>query len=231
MIASYGNAMTVIAKPSRTPDPGFAQKKIDQTFPDPPCLKTQFLGSGGSIMKTIAMSRVRSASALVILLTITGCASGRAIPNQPALPIGSELQINLSADVPVDQHQVYIQNQMVVSKAQIDKEQVFCSVVMKGYQEPGERQMKVEPGKFTVWRVRLYNDFLYNPTIYANTDDQQYTPSYGIDFRTELHLKSSEESDVIAVTCTEHRPKYLHQNTFPDRSHFAATLGDFVTLP
>ena len=177
-------------------------------------------------------SVISRAFALVMPLAIAGCASiGYQIPNQPAVPIGSQVQLNLNAEVPVDQNRIYIQNERVVSKAQLDKEQVYCSVVMKQYQEAGAPKMKVTPGEFSVWRVRLYNDFIYQPTIYANTDDQYYSPSYGVDFRTELHLKSDNQADVIALECTEHRLKYLHQNTYPERSHFVTTLGDLVTLP
>ena len=102
--------------------------------------------------------------------------------------------------MPFDQNEVFIQNQMIVSKAQIDEEQVYCSVVMRRYQVADQPQLKIEPGKFSVSRVRLYNDFIYRPTIYANNDDQYYSPSYGIDFRTEIHLKSSDQPDIHALT-------------------------------
>ena len=102
---------------------------------------------------------------------------------------------------------------------------------LNDYQKAGGQQMKVEPGHFTVRRVRLYNDYVYNPVIYANTDDNFYLPSFGIDYRTELHLQSNEQPDVVALHCTEHRLKYERRASYPDRSHFNAALGDFVTFP
>ena len=72
---------------------------------------------------------------------------------------------------------------------------------------------------------------IYNPAIYANNDDRYYSPSFGIDFRTEIHLKSSDQLDVSALTCTEHRPQYGYQNSYPGREHFESALGDLVTLP
>ena len=172
----------------------------------------------------------KSAAALVVLFIIAGCA-GYQPPNQPAVPVGSQVELNLSSDVPVDQNGVFIQNQRVVSKAQIDQGQVFCQVVMNDYQKAGGQQMKVEPGRFTVRRVRLYNHYVYNPVIYANTADNFYLPSFGIDYRTELHLQSNEQPDVVALHCTEHRLKYERRASYPDRSHFNAALGDFVTFP
>jgi hypothetical protein len=40
--------------------------------------------------------------------------------------------------------------------------------------EAGKPQFKVSPGEFSVWRVRLYNDFIHQPTIYATTSDRYY---------------------------------------------------------
>jgi len=182
-------------------------------------------------MQSKAISSVNSACALISVLAITGCTSlATRYPNQPAVAIGSQVQLNLSAEVPLDQNRVFIQNGMVVSEAQIDKQQVYCNIVMHNYSEVGQPTMKIEPGKFSVWRVRLYNDYIYQPTIYANNDDRYYSPSFGIDFRTEIHLKSSDQPGVSAFTCTEHKPGYQHQNTYPDRANFEAVLGDFVTL-
>jgi len=175
---------------------------------------------------------VRLVAALALLATLGGCAGMTyQYTNQPAVPIGSSLRLNLDADVAADQNRIYIQNQMIVSKAQIDKEQMYCSVVLREYQKAGKPQLSVTPGEFKVWRVRLYNDFIHEPTIYANNDDRYYFPSDGIDFRTEIHLKSSEQPNVRALTCTEHRGEYKYHNTYPNRSNFEAVLGDFVSLP
>ena len=183
-------------------------------------------------MQKTTIIGVRGAFTLVILFLVGGCAStATQHTNQPAVPIGSQLQLNLSADLPIDQNRIFIQQQMIVSQAQLDREQLYCSVVLKGYQENGARQMKVEPGSFTVNRVRLYNDYVYQPVIYANTDDNFYLPSFGIDYVTELHLSSSEQPDVVALHCTEHRARYERNADYPDRSQFDSTLGDLVTLP
>lgn len=183
-------------------------------------------------MNTKAISHVKSACVLAIALVVAGCSGlGYQYPNQPAVAVNSQVQLNLSAQVPLDQDRIYIQNQMIVSKAQIDEQQVYCSVVMQRYQEAGKPQLRVEPGTFSVWRVRLYNDFVYQPTIYANNDDRPYSPSFGIDFRTEIHLKSSAQPNISALACTEHRLEYQHHNTYPERAQFEAVLGDLVTLP
>lgn len=137
----------------------------------------------------IKLNRFTKTSLLLTLIgALTACASGpQRYQNQPAVPIGNQIGLNISANV--------------------------------------------APGMFTVSRVRLYNDFLYRPVIYANKDDRYYSPSFGVDFRTEIHLASSAQPDVSALTCTDHRPEYNHKTDYPGRSHFEAALGDFVTLP
>jgi hypothetical protein len=80
--------------------------------------------------------------ALVFGATLAGCAGwGYQDPNQPVVPIGSRIQLNLNAEVPLDENRIYIRKRMIVAKAQIDKEQVYCSVVMHAYQ--GGRQAAV----------------------------------------------------------------------------------------
>jgi hypothetical protein len=175
---------------------------------------------------------VKTTFLLVLMGTLTACAGGyQNSLNQPAVPIGSQIELNISATVAPDQNRIYIQNRMLVSEAQIDQYQVFCTIVMHRYQEANQPQLKIVPGKFTVTRVRLINDFIHRPIIYANNDDQYYSPSFGVDFRTELLLASDDQPEVSALTCTDHRPKYNYKNDYPDRSHFEAALGEFVTLP
>ena len=175
---------------------------------------------------------IKATLLLVLTGVLAGCAGGYYnYQNQPAVPIGSQVELNISANVAPDQNRVYIQNRMLVSKAQIDQYQVFCAIVMHRYQEANQPQLKIVPGKFTVTRVRLVNDFIYRPVIYANNDDQYYSPSYGVDFSTEIYLTSNDQPEVSALTCTDHRLKYQHKNDYPGRSQFEAALGDFVSIP
>ena len=74
-------------------------------------------------MHTKAKTSVGGAFAFVIFSTITGCAGiAFEYPNQPAVPVGSLVQLNLDAEVPIDQNRIYIQNRTIVSRAQIDEE-------------------------------------------------------------------------------------------------------------
>jgi len=181
----------------------------------------------------IKLSGFAKAAVVLAFVTFLAACAGRSFqhPNQPVTPIGSTIHLNITADVPLDDNSVYIQNQMIVSAAQIDKYQVYCSVVMDKYQQSAEPQLKIVPGEFTVLRVRLYNDYVHNPTIYANTDDRFYYPSTGIDFRTEIHLKSSNQPEIHALTCTNHSAHYKQAGYYPERPQFEAQLGDFAKLP
>jgi hypothetical protein len=65
---------------------------------------------------------VKTTFLLVLMGTLTACAGGyQNSLNQPAVPIGSQIELNISATVAPDQNRIYIQNRMLVSEAQIDQ--------------------------------------------------------------------------------------------------------------
>lgn len=182
---------------------------------------------------SIKPSELAKTSILLISATLLVACTGTSPkhPNQPALPVGSKIQLNITADLPVGENSIYIQNQTLVSSAQIDKYQVFCSVLMNEYQQANEPQQKVEPGEFKVSRVRLYNDYVHQPVIYANNDSPFWAPSFFIHFRTEIYLESASQPQVVALICTRQSVEYKKIGYYPQRPQFEAQLGDFVELP
>ena len=169
---------------------------------------------------------------LSLTIFLVACAGkGPQHPNQPVVSIGSNIQLNITADVPLDENSIYIQNRRLLSAAQIDKYEVFCSVLMDRYQQSSEPQLKVEPGEFKVSRVRLYNDHVHHPVIYANNDDPFWEASFGIHFRTEIYLESATQPQVVALICTRRTVEYQRVGYYPQRPQFEAQLGDFAVLP
>jgi hypothetical protein len=90
---------------------------------------------------------------------------------------------------------------------------------MHAHPDAGPPQMKVSPGEFKVWRVGFYNDDCY------------YSPSYGIDFRTKLQLKSSEQPHGCALACTDHQLLYQYNTHYLELAQFQAVPGDLGDLP
>lgn len=174
-------------------------------------------------------------SIMLMAIFITGCASTASrYPDQPAVPLGSTVQLNITADIPIDSKKIYIQNGIIVSKASIDVYSTYCSVSMNQYQDKNAAQMRIVPGDFTVSRVRLYNDYVFDPIIYANNDDRYYYPTFGVNYRTELHLSSSDQPDVSSLNCINRKEDYVrpghYSGHYPVKSEFNVALGSLVNF-
>jgi hypothetical protein len=168
--------------------------------------------------------------ATLVLIFLNGCANPIIYPNQPVVEPDSRIQLNISANIPIDTRRIYIQNAMVLSKSSLDTFETYCSITMTRYQEKDAPQMQVKPGKFRVSRVRLYNDFMHYPVVYANNDDSYYRPSGGIIYRTELHLSSTDQPDIQSVNCTNRKEDFVRNGYYPQRKDFESVMGSFIDL-
>jgi hypothetical protein len=101
---------------------------------------------------------------------------------------------------------------------------------MNKYQQGDEPQLKLVPGEFKVSQVRLYNDFVHRPVIYANNDDPYWEASYGIHYQTEIYLESAEQPQVKALICTRRTIEYLKVGPYPQRPQFENQLGTHVSF-
>lgn len=180
-------------------------------------------------LKSIRLTK--SAIIISLLVVLSSCASSNRYPNQPAVAPGSKIQLNITTDVPTDSIHVYFQGGGVISKARIDTYETYCSVTMTRYQEKKASQMRLKPGEFTVQKVRLYNDFSYNPQIYANNDARFYSPSYGVSYQTQLMLKSASQPDIYSLNCINHSDNYTKLGSYPQRLDFESVMGELVELP
>lgn len=164
-------------------------------------------------------------------LLITACAgTNQQYANQPAVNPGSKIELNISSTIPPDSDRIYIQNGKVMDKSEIDTYQIYCNLVMRKYQDENGSKLKVTPGEFTVYRVRLNNNYIHRPVIYASTEDRYYYPPLGVDYRTELFLKSSDQPDVKVLSCTRNMEDYSKESRFPKKSQIEKTMGELVNL-
>ena len=68
---------------------------------------------------------------LTLLFFISGCASikSRYEEQLPVKP-GSDIQMNITANIPLNKARVYSQKGRIIGKSYIDSNGVFCSVLM-----------------------------------------------------------------------------------------------------
>ena len=174
---------------------------------------------------------IKLALIFTLVTFLTACVSmASRYPNQPVVAVGSKIQLNINAEIPMEQDRIHVQNQQVLSREAVDIDRVYCSVVMHRYQESNQPKLKIKPDEFTVTRVRLYNDYVFNPVNYVNNDDNYYRPPAGLDYRTEIHLKSADQPEIRALFCTLHQIIYEPRGPYPIRSQFEATMGELMEL-
>ena len=183
-------------------------------------------------MAIVRIKFARVALCSVIALLVTACATPNArYPAQPPIELDATVQLNFSAEIPIGQDRVFIQNGHIVAAEAVDIYQVFCNLRMKRYQSADAPRMKIEPGTFATTRVRLYNDYVHRPVVYANNDDPFYYPSFGIDYRTEVYLQSAAQPDLLMLACTNHQWVYRDDVFYyPTRADFGVALGDKVRI-
>ena len=182
-------------------------------------------------MKSKNHSTIKLVLILAFVSFLTACASFQSsYPNQPVVVVGSKIRLNISAEIPMEQDRFHVQNQQLISKEAVDIDRVYCSVVMHSYQEASLPKLKIMPDEFTVSRVRLYNNYVFSPVNYVNNDDNFYQPSFGVDYRTEIHLKSANQPEIKALFCTNHQLIYEPKGPYPIRAHIEATMGELVDL-
>jgi len=164
---------------------------------------------------------------LTLLFFISGCVSikSRYEEQLPVKP-GSDIQMNIMADIPLNKARVYSQKgRILVGKSYIDRNDVFCSVLMNSLQKENGPKLSIFPGKFRVTQVRLSNDDHYAPRIFASRK-WVYDPPSNINYETELRLQSAEQPEVRALICVRQIDAY--GNHYPRLVDFKKALGGLV---
>jgi hypothetical protein len=163
---------------------------------------------------------------LTMLFFISACVSikSRFEKQLPVKP-GSEIQMNITADIPINKARVYSQKGQIIGKSYIDRAAVFCSVLMNSLQKENGPKLSILSGKFRVTQVKLSNDDHYAPRIFASRK-WVYDPPSNINYETELRLQSTEQPEVRALICVRQIDAY--GNHYPRLADFKQALGELV---
>ena len=157
---------------------------------------------------------------------IGACASieSRYAKQLPVKP-GADIQINITADIPLNKARVYSQKGRIMTFLDLNRSDVFCSVLMNSLQKKNGPKLSILPGKFRVTQVKLSNDEHYVPRIFASRE-WVYDPPSNVNYETELRLQSADQPEVRSLICVRQIDGY--GNHYPRLADFKNTLGALV---
>lgn len=181
-------------------------------------------------MKKLMASKLNELPKVIFVIAMAGllgaCVNfesryAKKVPVQP----GNDIKINITADIPLHLARVYSQNGQLIKKPDIDKNAVFCSVLMNRVQKENASQLSISPGGFRVIKVRLSNDENHMSRTFASRE-WFYDPPSNVNYETELRLQSAEQPEVRSLICV--RQIDGNGNYYPDLSDFKNALGALV---
>lgn len=173
------------------------------------------------------LSELSKAMVVIAMVVLIGACAGfesRYAKQLPAKP-GSNIYINITADIPLNKARVYSQKGQIIAKSDIDKNNVFCSVLMNRLQKQTGTKLVVLPGKFRVTKVKLSNDESYVSRTFASRE-WFYDPPSNVNYETELRLQSADQPEVRSLICVRQIDGY--GNHYPRLMDFKNTLGALV---
>jgi hypothetical protein len=168
----------------------------------------------------------RVAVIIVMAFFLGACAGfeSRYAKQLPAQP-GTDIYINITADIPLNKARIYSQNGQIIAKSDIDRNDVFCSVLMNSLQKQNGPKLSISPGKFLVTQVKLSNDENHLSRTFA-LRKWVYDPPSNVNYETELRLQSAAQPEVRSLICVRKIDGY--GNHYPRLTDFESTLGTLV---
>lgn len=173
------------------------------------------------------MSKLPRVVFIITMVSFLGACAGfesRYEKQLPAKP-GTDIYINVTADIALNEARVYSQKGQIIAKSGIDKNEVFCSVLMNSLQKKNGPKLNILPGKFRVTKVKLSNDASYVSRTFASRD-WFYDPPSNVNYETELRLQSTDQPEVRSLICVRQIDGY--GNHYPTLTDFKNTLGALV---
>ena len=176
------------------------------------------------------MNRQGKLPKVAVIVTLAGfigaCAGieSRYAKQLPVKP-GTDIQINITADIPLNKARVYSQKAQIMAFSDLDRNDVFCSVLMNSLQKQNGPKLSILPGKFRVTQVKLSNDETYAPRIFASRE-LFFDPPNNVNYETELRLQSAGQPEVRSLICVRQIDAY--GNHYPRLADFKNTLGALV---
>lgn len=179
---------------------------------------------GSMKIKLRELFRIISITALAGLIGACAGYESRYAKKIPVKP-GDDIQINITADIPLNRARVYSQNGQLITKSDIDKNDVYCSVLMHKLQLEDGMKLSISPGRFRVTQVRFSNDLSHAPRIFASRE-WFFDPPSNVNYQTELRLASASQPEVRSLICVRQIDGY--GNHYPGPSDFKKGLGSLV---
>jgi hypothetical protein len=182
------------------------------------------------VMTNTMKSKLSKLSRVIGIIAIAGIAvacasinhrSAKLLPVQP----GSDIQINITADIPLNKARVYSQKGQLIAKSDIDKNDVFCSVLMNSVQKENATQLGILPGNFRVTNIRMSNNGYPAWRFFVSTESMYDRPS-DINYETELRLQSIDQPEVRSLICVKQADGF--GNHHPALLDFKNALGSLV---
>ncbi len=173
----------------------------------------------------------RIGSTLAISGVLAGCA---ATPYRlPSVPPGSVVEVNQTLEVPYGSARVFMQNGRVIARGDIDYWAVYCSLQTRPVRESGEAQMKVEPGKFEVYEVRLFNDRNRVGRVYTAARGSRFDWPAFIIHQAEMRLRAADQPGVRALICAKNGDlvqRFERAAYYPSLAEIWAAVGGLIDI-
>ncbi len=172
------------------------------------------------------------------LVIVNGCARLSAYNTSfAAVNPASVVYINKSYEVPHQRARIFIQfGEHHPTKNTIDKYFPYCSIQVQNLTSPGEPNKQVKPGRFQVYEVRQFNDWIpiggtYVASLTMTMEvDNRIRPSDVI-YQVQMRMRSPEQPDVVGLICVKHSDEpFRSHGYYPSLAEMRTALGDAVDI-
>lgn len=116
----------------------------------------------------------------------------------------SAVELTESLRLETDWARSFIQDGQATRYAALDEWRPFCDIEHRKVARRGEPPIVVEPGRFTVTRVQVFQPHrgVIHPGPVGLTDTEPF------EFRYRFYLESAAQPDVLALNCTARYRSY-----------------------
>lgn len=165
---------------------------------------------------------------------LVGCSA--LIPDnagQPSIDPTMVVQVNQSLEIPNGKARVYIQNNRVIIKPELDKFSPYCSVLMQQLHKRGEPLLSASVGQYEIIKLRRYNDDMSFPGTFFMSSIRAHDFPKMVIFEVEMRLKSLQQPGVRALICAKQvmvmGPLFTTDH-YPTITEIRNTLGNIIEI-
>lgn len=179
----------------------------------------------------------RTFVAVTGIVIVSGCAT--ALENKsvrPSVSPASIVQIKQDLEIPNGKSRVYIQDGVVNTLRNINKQSAYCSVLMQKRHADNEPKRIVSPGQFTITKVIEINHYLESRRTYVaslgwilEVASETTRPKH-INFGVEMQMQSTEQPGVRALICEKRSDIAFSLYEYPTLEQIRNTLGNLIEI-